>query len=1177
MSRQVTIAESLVFHPTSNPSNSRVTVTNSSRAYTDTSDTSQYATISLSSSAGYANFGFSISNIPSDATITSVACDARLRCSSNNTVSSGGIQLYNNTTAQGTFTSISFTTTASVYSIASTGTWTTSNISNVRLCISGRRRTTNSSAYIRLYGADLTVNYNRTETEYEVSVENNSSTITTSPADYVLQGKNHTINFFNVDDINNVTVTDNDVDITSSLVHISSPLTFSPSSVSGSNGTVTDPNNGLTGTDSTNYAQLRLQSGTYLEYSFDTSSIPSNATITSISCQAKGCVTRTSNAATVQLYSGSTAKGSTTYLSYSSNVTTVNLTCGSWTRSELNDCRIRIVSTYTSSSEYYARFYGADLTVNFTLSGTSGEIYTYTISNISADHAIVIADAATGPVDVTGVTLNQNTKTIEIDDTFQLTATVIPGNATNKNVTWSSGNTSIATVVNGLVTGISAGTTTITVTTQDGNYTATCAVTVLPDVQYKLATSLEGGKTYVIVNTNNGSGYALSNESGGSRILKGVPVTVSNGKLSVKESVVSSIEFTYTLETAGVEDTGFLMNNGNYLYTDNSTGLRMYNSTPTNQKHWHYVNEQNILWQFKDSNGTNGYEDTSAEYKYYLNWDSSGNFTDEHITSPSISESTLPAIYLFEPDDGLLFTCTDNSTFGNITPTGTQNVEEGDDVVYSLSSSDYSLIKLTDNDVDVTSQIVLSQSSVSGSPVFVPSSYHTEKPAGESGYTADGITNGNNGLTDTSSTSYATLYSLENGGYEWASFHISVSGIPNGAIIDSVTCKVKVEYIQSGMAADDNKVQLYSGNTPKGTASQLTYGVMFNDYLNIGTWTMEELQDVRLYVCGYGKQGGQGFNFMRFYGAELTVTYHTIASYTYTISNVSVPHTLVLSDQPYYVLTCTDNSTNGDIAPTGTRNVVEGGTAVYTLTSSDFSKIKLTDNGVDVTNQIVYSSTTSSGSPMFIPSGFELGGFVEVTNVNNGYSAVTNYDGAEITTDGSTECSCAFIISVTGIPSGAIIDSVSCKTRISKGLNDNMGATRIQLYSGNTPKGTAHQVTGSHTINEPNLDTGTWTVEELQNVRLVITATPLISHSNSGVYFYGAEFTVTYHSTQGYTYNILNASIPHTLELIDFNEALHMKINGNWVRIAKVYKKINNVWTEVTLDSLTEPNIYIMK
>lgn len=82
-------------------------------------------------------------------------------------------------------------------------------------------------------------------------------------------------------------------------------------------------------------------------------------------------------------------------------------------------------------------------------------------------------------ISVTGVSLDQNTLTLAEDDSAQLTATVKPADATNKDVTWSSDNEAVATVdANGKVTAVRAGTTTITVTTEDGSFIDTCKVTV---------------------------------------------------------------------------------------------------------------------------------------------------------------------------------------------------------------------------------------------------------------------------------------------------------------------------------------------------------------------------------------------------------------------------------------------------------------------------------------------------------------------------------------------------------------------------------------------------------------------------------------------------------------------------------------------------------------------------
>lgn len=81
-------------------------------------------------------------------------------------------------------------------------------------------------------------------------------------------------------------------------------------------------------------------------------------------------------------------------------------------------------------------------------------------------------------VPVTGVTLNANSGTLNPGSSLTLTATVAPSDASNKAVTWSSSNTAVATVNNGVVSAVGIGSATITVTTQDGGFTASYALTV---------------------------------------------------------------------------------------------------------------------------------------------------------------------------------------------------------------------------------------------------------------------------------------------------------------------------------------------------------------------------------------------------------------------------------------------------------------------------------------------------------------------------------------------------------------------------------------------------------------------------------------------------------------------------------------------------------------------------
>lgn len=117
---------------------------------------------------------------------------------------------------------------------------------------------------------------------------------------------------------------------------------------------------------------------------------------------------------------------------------------------------------------------------------TNGSTYSYYVTAVvngaeSDRSAIKAATPNSEIVRVTGVTIASSpAPTVSVNGTFNLVSNVVPENATNKNVVWTSSNPLIAEVnANGVVTGKTPGTTTITVTTEDGPHYARIDVTVV--------------------------------------------------------------------------------------------------------------------------------------------------------------------------------------------------------------------------------------------------------------------------------------------------------------------------------------------------------------------------------------------------------------------------------------------------------------------------------------------------------------------------------------------------------------------------------------------------------------------------------------------------------------------------------------------------------------------------
>lgn len=429
MSRIINVTDSLVFNLTgiNTSASDYSTGSNNANAYTAVTDTT-YATITCKNGSGvasYVTYEFTVSGIPSGATISSVQARYKARVSSTSYITSTSVQLYTNTTAKGgtgSFTSTS--SSPSVQSISNTGTWTLAELVNARIRFTATRGTSNTSrtASMYIYGAELTVNYTFQGTAYTVAATSLLEDVDVDPpTQELLAGETATIRI-DAANLDNITVTDNDIDITASLVRNNSIVepqttTFIPSSFDSTNSvyntTAGDSNNGIY---STNYIANGLTNHTSttrcalyavqgqgqiskMYYNFDCSSIPANATINSVSCQFKGGSQGSSYYSSYVAYlcSGTTNKTSSVSVTgTNSSPSTVTISGGTWTRADLNNIKILFQVTRGSSNtttDSTWSFFGATLTVNYSLPATNPYYWTYTLSNLAADHAILIDNA----------------------------------------------------------------------------------------------------------------------------------------------------------------------------------------------------------------------------------------------------------------------------------------------------------------------------------------------------------------------------------------------------------------------------------------------------------------------------------------------------------------------------------------------------------------------------------------------------------------------------------------------------------------------------------------------------------------------------------------------------------------------------------------------------------------
>lgn len=383
-------------------------ISNATNMYANTDNTT-YAQVTHNRANTTAYYlyihNFDFSSVPSDAEVQSIEIKIKALESGLSTNSSYRMSLYNGSTsiASTTCTS-SLSTTATTYSfpIPSTLTWSTIKGygNNFRIRVPLRRNSSDTSGYVRVYGAEIVVT---TSPKWNVtSTLTGNGTISPSGTHEYSDGEEYTLYVIPANSGASVSATLNGNAI-SLTHHAAGSETISATAESFTTGFSTTginfytsassqghnfnyavghtaENPGSTSSGSGSWTYVKTSSGSttgtgYADFEFDFSEIPAGATINSVTVKCYGAVESASQSTShsdITLYSGSTQKGTTQKFTSSTNGIITLSNIGTWTRDELQEAKLRFAVGY-----YGGHLFGITWTVSY--SAPENYSYSYTV------------------------------------------------------------------------------------------------------------------------------------------------------------------------------------------------------------------------------------------------------------------------------------------------------------------------------------------------------------------------------------------------------------------------------------------------------------------------------------------------------------------------------------------------------------------------------------------------------------------------------------------------------------------------------------------------------------------------------------------------------------------------------------------------------------------------------
>ena len=695
--------------------------------------------------------------------------------------------------------------------------------------------------------------------------------------------------------------------------------------------------NGFTDENSSTRAALYTNTGSsaasYIYYNFDCSSIPSKASINSVSCVVKVGTQGTNyyNTRQVQLCTGTTPKGSpVTASGTNTSPSSHTLNVSDFTRNELSDVKVRLYVTRISGSGNYATdpstvsFYGATLTVNYTYQGT-----VYEITSISNTDLVESIDPE-GTTDV----MSGDSYTLNVyADTFG--GFIVEDNGidvTNQLVQKESINTGSSSTVLGTYTLVSGG-----FSSGGANY-----------FQGLVGKGVDGSQTTSNYYSNgNGTIAVFTYNLSFSNIPSNATITrlycQVNGHA---ESTSNNNEYMCAqLRTGNTE----LSNELNFksIGTSNSTQTIEATTLPTVAQLENLVLYCRLGYYGGAINGATCYIEYTlpSTSEYYWEYTLSNVSADHTIY---VTEAVV-----IPPDEDPTkeyYPITISSINATTTPDkGTTRVESGTSETITITPSDPQLTLALDNGVDITSQLVQHGGTIPDPTITTASgaSYGFNLNSSTGYYVSQ-----NTGI-DKSAAVARVLFNLPVRCLVTINFINYAEASYDFGVFGNIDTSLNTNYYAAGRGGatiTDTSYKLACNNSSYNTSSvqSLTYEIESG----------EHYIDIK-----YSKDDATGSNndSLQWKITSIEPLESVVGYYTYDLSNISQEHSLIFifGDVTYYFV---NSSTNSDctLYPNGQMVQLPGDSYRLTIVPKNSSdSITLRDNNVDVTSQLERKEVTT--------------------------------------------------------------------------------------------------------------------------------------------------------------------------------------------------------------------------